>query len=109
MVLCVVAGESGLHTGAKRQPAIGILYIQNIRVRVGTAYDIQGRTRSRTLSQGRRCFPRRRQRRRQLDAAETSLGGIYTIKYDKSLQRCENSIGYYFESEGNDKFYLFAL
>ena len=27
----------------------------------------------------------------------------------KSLQRCENSIGYYFESEGNDKFYLFAL
>ncbi len=45
----------------------------------------------------------------KLAVAETSLGGIYSIKYDNSLQRCENSIGYYFESEGNDKLYLFAL
>ena len=58
------------------------------------------------LSQGRGCFPRRR---RQLAAAETLIGGIFTIKYDESLERCENSIGNDFESEGNDKFYLFAL
>ena len=77
-----------------------------IRVRVGTAYDFQGRTRSRTLSQGRRCFP---SSSRQLAAAETLLGGIYTIKYDKSLRICETLIGHDLESDGNAKFYLFAL
>ena len=77
-----------------------------MRVRIGTAYDIQGRTRSRTESQGRRCFP---SSSRQLAAAETLLGGIYTIKYDKSLRICETLIGHYFESEGHAKFYLFAL
>ncbi len=78
-----------------------------IRVRVGTAYDIQGRTRSRTLFQGRRCLPSSSSRK--LPAAETLLGGIFTIKYDKSLRRCEMLIGHYLESEGNATFYLFAL
>ena len=79
-----------------------------IRVRVGTAYDIQGRTRYRTLFQGRRCLPSSSSSR-QLAAAETLIGGIYTIKYDKSLRICETLIGHYLESEGNAKFYLFAL
>ena len=76
-------------------------------MRVGTAYDFQGRTRYRTLFQGRRCLPSSSSR--QLAAAETLIGGINTIKYDKSLRICETLIGYYLESEGNAKFYLFAL
>ncbi len=34
---------------------------------------------------------------------------LHTIKYDKSLRICETLIGNYLESEGNAKFYLFAL
>ena len=51
----------------------------------------------------------RRRRRGNSLPRRPCKGGIFTIKYDKSLRICETLIGHDFESEGNEKFYLFAL